>query len=119
MDGDLGSFYRGILKSFLHFEFAIVTVFEVMEKERVPLIERHDESVTSSTGSERQSFAPNSRAVRTVVFVIIFCLGLFRVSGILEKTNATHNGSLSVHQRAEAILKKNPLIGLSSVQRLP
>lgn len=83
-----------------------------MEKEREPLVERHDASITPSNGSERQSFAPSSRAVRTVVFVIIFCLGVVRISGILDKADSSLNGSLSVHQRAEAILKKNPLIGL-------
>ncbi|OAL06664.1 hypothetical protein IQ06DRAFT_288541 [Phaeosphaeriaceae sp. SRC1lsM3a] len=81
-----------------------------MEKEREPLVEKRDGSIASSIDAERQSIAPTSRAVRTVVFVIIFCLGLLRVSGILEKSDAHSSGSLSVHQRAEAILKNNPLI---------
>lgn len=84
-----------------------------MEKEREPLVEKRDGSIASSIDAERQSIAPTSRAVRTVVFVIIFCLGLLRVSGILEKSDAHSSGSLSVHQRAEAILKNNPLIGQS------
>lgn len=82
-----------------------------MEKEREPLVERHGDEVTPPTVSERKSFAPNSRAVRTVVFVVILCLGLVRISGVLEKSHSTWTRFMSVHQRAEAILKKNPLIG--------
>lgn len=35
------------------------------------------------------------------------------MSGILEKSDTSSSGPLSVHRRAEAILKNNPLIGQS------
>lgn len=63
---------------------------------------------------KRRSIAPESRVVRSVVFVIIICLGLARIFGVFEPKE---NVPLTIVERAKIILKENPLIGQSGCAR--
>ncbi|KAH4219581.1 dipeptidase [Parastagonospora nodorum] len=65
-------------------------------------------AIASQDEKRRSSMAENpSRAVRTVVFIIILCLGLARVTGVFEPKDHV---PLSIAERAKVILSENPLI---------
>jgi len=66
-------------------------------------------AIASENEKQRSSATENpSRAVRTVVFIIILCLGLARVTGVFKPKE---NVPISIAERAKLILKENPLIG--------
>jgi hypothetical protein len=64
----------------------------------------------SSHDEKRQPVAPKnpSRAVSTVVSIIIICLGLARITGVFEPKEHV---PITIVERAKNILKENPLIG--------
>jgi hypothetical protein len=88
-------------------------IIDAMEKNNDLPVNEDYGAIASQDEKRRSSMAESpSRAVRTVVFIIILCLGLARVTGVFEPKDYV---PLSIAERAKVILKGNPLIGRSHV----
>lgn len=91
-------------------------ILDAMEKNSNLPVKEDYGAIASQDEKRESSKAKNpSRAVRTVVFIIILCLGLARVTGVLEPKDHV---PLSIEDRAKVILKENPLIGWSRLNDL-
>jgi hypothetical protein len=70
--------------------------------------EKHYDTIAPQNDERRQPVKSDGRVVRSVAAVIILCLGFLRLSGVL---NEEPHVALTIRERANVILKENPLIG--------